>query len=78
MDEIQSNEKEIIRFSLTEASICASMLDFHFFGTKNSRELELFYDIMQFQNKEEEIINRSEFEWIVELCIKQSNKGGKK
>ena len=78
MRENQYNEIENIRFSMTEATICVLMLDFHFFGKGNSAQMDAFYfynekyfEIKETQHKEE----HCEFEWIIELCIKQTNNG---
>ena len=73
MYEIQYNEIESIRFSMTEATICALILDFHFFGKGNSAQMDPFYSEKYFEIKETKHKEHCEFEWIIELCIKQTN-----
>ena len=76
-DEIQSNEMENIRFSITEATICALMLDFHFFGKANSAQFEVFPREEYFKAKEKQSERHCEFEWIIDFCIRYTNRGAK-
>ena len=73
-NKIQYSEIESIRFSMTEATICALMLDFHLFGKRNSGQMDAFYTEKYFEIKEKHK-EHCEFEWIIELCIKQANNG---
>ena len=77
MNELQWNEPKAIRFSMTEASFCVLTLDFYLFGRKTSAEFEAFYNAFKSKNTKRKLENHCEFEWVIEFCIKQANKGRK-